>query len=156
MSPNDVYQINFHFYYKNEPKYSYYDRLIKCYMQFGFFQKVKIDLFEYGHRSFSLSKNVLFTSVEEYKKGIIKFDSMSFENYKDLFQVYFLVCISIFGLFVIGELSNRLRRSVSSYAFDQFTYQAKNNILSFKKSVSNLKRRKIKGKTFWSETVIKR
>lgn len=57
-----------------------------------------------------IRENVLFVSIEQYQKGLIKFDEMRFENYEVLFATYIAVCLSILAMFVFVQARNRLRR----------------------------------------------
>ena len=88
------------------------------YLEAGLFVKLVRYTYSVGLENY-LRENLLFVSLEQYKKGLIKFDEMRFENYEMLFELYITICMSILVVFVYSQIRNRL------YNKFQFSYQYK-------------------------------
>lgn len=80
------------------------------YLEAGLFVKLIKHVYRAGYEAY-IRQNVLFVSLEQYKKGLIKFDEMRFENYEVLLVVYLAVCLSILAVFVFMAARNRLHRT---------------------------------------------
>lgn len=78
-----------------------------------------------------IRENVLFVSLEQYKKGLIKFDEMRFENYEMVFELYLIICLFTLAVFVYGQLRNRLH---SKFHF-AYRYKIKRFRRNFRKSL---------------------
>ena len=98
--------LNLHFYYKNSPKYRYYDKVALHYLETGQIVKLTNFIYRVGFQKF-ISSSTLYTSLEEYKNGVRKFDSLRFENYKFLFLTYFIICLTIEIVFLFVHLRKK-------------------------------------------------
>ena len=64
-----------------------------------------------------LRENVLFTSLEQYKKGLITFDAMRFENYEMIFELYIVICLSTLAVFGFVKIRKRLYQLHFKYGY---------------------------------------